>query len=315
MLHVGTPEPRRAAVPAAIVPPGQEHLLQRKQASRRPPGPAQMLPTGSSPLVPGWNLVSIPETPTDTAPAAVLASIAGSYDLVYAYRACDGTDPWKLYDPNAPVAGDLAAIDNTVGLWIHMTAADTLTVSGIVPASTAIQLCPGWNLIGYPWAQPVPVAGALNSIAGKYTRVFAYDFADTADPWAVYERRRRQLCQRPATHGSWLGVLGICHCRRHRNRQRPAWPIAASLTSHDDGAEITSPISVTGRITSTTPAAWVMAYRREEDAGWTTFGSGDTSVSSQPQAQFDPTLLLNGIYKLRLTATDLSAKPPARRWT
>ena len=44
-------------------------------------------------LVPGWNLVSFNVHPTDTAIAAVLSSIAGNYNLVYAWDATALTAP------------------------------------------------------------------------------------------------------------------------------------------------------------------------------------------------------------------------------
>jgi len=105
----------------------------------------------------GWNLISLPEEPFDTDPAAVLASIEGSYARVYTYDACDFADPWKLYDPADPAASDLAAIDHTMGLWVEMTEGATLTVSGTRPEQTVVRLCRGWNVIGYPQAMALPV--------------------------------------------------------------------------------------------------------------------------------------------------------------
>jgi hypothetical protein len=60
-------------------------------------------------------------------------------------------------------------------------------VTGTLPVSTTIPLCVGWNLISYPSAAPVPLPGALASIAGKYDLVYAYDAADLADPWKQYD--------------------------------------------------------------------------------------------------------------------------------
>jgi len=47
---------------------------------------------------------------------------------------------------------------------------------------------PGWNMVPYLGrsAQPLPIA--LGSIDGVYTTVYGYDSADSADPWAVYDR-------------------------------------------------------------------------------------------------------------------------------
>ena len=36
-----------------------------------------------------------------------------------------------------------------MGLWIHMTADDNITINGTKPSSTDIPLYPGWNMVGY----------------------------------------------------------------------------------------------------------------------------------------------------------------------
>ncbi len=139
------------------------------------------------PLLPGANLISLPNPPADPDPAAVLAPIAGQFTKAFAYDACDAADPWKVYDPADPAGSDLAAIDHTLGVWIDATATTTLPTPGTQPATTQQQLCTGWNLIGYPLAQERPVPSALASIAGKYVRVFGFELADGADPWEVFD--------------------------------------------------------------------------------------------------------------------------------
>ena len=135
-----------------------------------------------------WNLLSLPLILADTSIEAVLSSISGDYDLVYAYDGCDTADPWKRYDVNAPpYANDLTNLDGKMGIWIRVTGTPTLGVSGQVPTRTDIQLCEGWNLVGYPSTQAKPITDALSSIEGKYTLVYAYDASDTADPWKRYD--------------------------------------------------------------------------------------------------------------------------------
>ncbi len=139
-------------------------------------------------LRPGWNLVSIPLTTASTAITNVLASIAGKYDRAYIYNGCDASDPWKTYGPSAPpYANDLATVQKTQGLWVRATSAATLTITGTLPVTTAIPLCAGWNLIGYPAASPTPLPAALASIAGKYDLVYAYDASDATDPWKQFD--------------------------------------------------------------------------------------------------------------------------------
>jgi carbohydrate-selective porin OprB len=47
-------------------------------------------------------------------------------------------------------------------------------------------LCQGWNLISWPSITTVPVADGLGQIDGKYDIIWAYDAADSADPWKKY---------------------------------------------------------------------------------------------------------------------------------
>ncbi len=95
-----------------------------------------------------------------------------AYAQVAAYDACEPADPWKLYDPNDPVASDLTAIDHRVGFWIEATSAIDLPSDGTLPATTTFELCTGWNLIGFPAGQARHPRNALQSIEGKYVRAF-----------------------------------------------------------------------------------------------------------------------------------------------
>ena len=131
----------------------------------------------------GWNLVASPLIPSDPAPAAVFASIAGRFDVVYAYDACDAADPWKEYDPKAsPITNDLPTISVARGLWIKATADASWIITGTAPTQVNIALCAGQNLIGYPSAGATALPDALAGIAGKYSKVYTYDSADTCGP-------------------------------------------------------------------------------------------------------------------------------------
>ena len=145
--------------------------------------------TATIPLIAGWNLVALPLTQVNAAPEAVLTAIAGQYDAVYGYDACDPIDPWKKYDPTAPpFVNDLSSVTVEQGLWIHANVSTILTVTGTAPpAQMSIPLCAGANLIGYPSGSPVTLPDALASIAGKYDRVHSYDPSDAADPWKTFD--------------------------------------------------------------------------------------------------------------------------------
>jgi len=149
----------------------------------------------STGLVVGWNLVSFNIHPVDTSLSAVLASLAGNYDLVYAWDATGGhtgDGNWMKAD-NIPISTDsLLNLDETQGFWIHMTAADSLVIIGqAVPTSTSISLrndVGGWNLVAFPSSDPVATASAVSSLGTSYTLIYTYDVQDTADPWKLYDR-------------------------------------------------------------------------------------------------------------------------------
>ncbi len=267
--------------------------------------PLPILADVSIPLNIGWNLISIPEEPTITDPAVVLSSIDGNYAQAVAYDQCDASDPWKLYDPADPTGSDLSAIDHTMGLWIEMTAADTLDVTSAPPSDTSMQICEGWNQIGYPMDIALPVSDALASIEGKYLRLFGHDLLDTADPWAFFDvpapSWASDLPMLEPGHGYWLLATEDATL----TLPEPGAPPVVDITDPIEGTEITSPIDVTGTVSSSIPADWTFEYRLKNDPTWTTFASGDTSTGTQVQGTFDPTLLLNGIYEIQLTATDL----------
>ncbi len=85
-------------------------------------------------------------------------------------------------------------------------------------------------------------------------------------------------------------------------------PAVAPLAAPLDGARVTSPISVVGSATSDSLASWKLEYRLEGDTTYTRFAAGTTPVIGSPLGTFDPSLLLNGIYEVRLTATDTAGR-------
>jgi YD repeat-containing protein len=71
---------------------------------------------------------------------------------------------------------------------------------------------------------------------------------------------------------------------------------------------ITGPADILGTASSATLATWTLAYRLTGDSTFTTISSATTSVNAASLGAFDPTLLINGIYQLRLTVVDVSGR-------
>ncbi len=122
----------------------------------------------------GWNLISVPYVQVDIATDEVLRDIDGKWDYILWYDALDSNDHWKsnaTYKPQQ--LNDLFVINRTMAFWINITEPNVnLTVRGIIPASTEIQLYTGWNLVGYPTQTTETVANALWGTGADKVEVF-----------------------------------------------------------------------------------------------------------------------------------------------
>ena len=84
-------------------------------------------------------------------------------------------------------------------------------------------------------------------------------------------------------------------------------PVVA-LMAPDDAARLTGPTIVVGTAQSDTLASWQLEYRLDGETEYTRFAAGTTSVVAGALGTLDPTMLLNGIYEVRLTATDTGGR-------
>lgn len=87
----------------------------------------------------------------------------------------------------------------------------------------------------------------------------------------------------------------------------PAPPAVVSINSPADGSTITNRTSFIGSVSA--GSVWKLEYSLNTDDGspaqaWTTIASGSTAVTNGLLGTFDPTMLINGIYTVRLSATN-----------
>ncbi|HAF12398.1 MAG TPA: hypothetical protein DCK99_01610, partial [Blastocatellia bacterium] len=83
-------------------------------------------------------------------------------------------------------------------------------------------------------------------------------------------------------------------------------PPAVKITSPADGDSVTQPTAVAGSVSD---GVWELEYSLASDDNtnnriWTSFAGGDGMVSGDRLGTLDPTMMLNGLYDVRLTATD-----------
>ena len=118
-------------------------------------------PTFSKTLYEGWNLISLPLTPSNNSTSAVLASIWGNVDAVYSYNSTSRQFE-SVYD---------ATMDPCKGYFVHVTQNRTWIYSGTSAyTSMSTKLEPGLNMIGWLNCSK-SISDALSSIAGNYNYV------------------------------------------------------------------------------------------------------------------------------------------------
>ena len=100
----------------------------------------------------GWNLISLPIVPDDSAIGVVLADVMDNVVSVHHYRAATGT--WLIYAP--PDFTSLTTMEDGKAYWINMTAGLNLTVVGQAvappgygPPPPAYSVVEGWNMVGF----------------------------------------------------------------------------------------------------------------------------------------------------------------------
>ena len=88
-------------------------------------------------------------------------------------------------------------------------------------------------------------------------------------------------------------------------------PPTVAILDPTERQGVTGPIDVVGSVVSQSLLGWNLEHRRVGETIWTRFASGETEAQGATLGQLDPTLLLNGLYELRLRATDNAGRSAA----
>ena len=126
-------------------------------------------------LVEGWNLISLPLIPLDSAISAVLAGVMDDVISVWYWNAA--AERWYSFAPGA--ASDLTSMTDGKAYWINMEAARTLSMAGTeMPEGTqlppAYDVVVGWNMIGFKsTATDVPADDYLDGT--EYVRIYYFE--------------------------------------------------------------------------------------------------------------------------------------------
>jgi len=135
-----------------------------------------------------WALVSFPIIIDGDIETMLNDSIHGdsetTWDVAKWYDPLDAADPWKTYRFGVST-NDLININNTMGVWIHLTANDgdmrlTTGATGEYSATFInVNLITGWNLISYPSATSQTASDTLPAAAD----IVAY--YDEGEPYLI----------------------------------------------------------------------------------------------------------------------------------
>lgn len=79
----------------------------------------------------------------------------------------------------------------------------------------------------------------------------------------------------------------------------------AEISSPADADQLTAPTSVIGTADSAILKDWILEYRMSGSSDWQMISNGESPVVDAELDVFDPTLLRNGVYEIRLTVEDL----------
>ncbi|HEX6623913.1 MAG TPA: RHS repeat-associated core domain-containing protein [Pyrinomonadaceae bacterium] len=239
-------------------------------------------PTGGS-LTYAWTKVSGPGNVAFGSPAALVTTATFGEAGVYVLRlAANDTELTGSDDVRVTVNGTNkaptvnAGADQTVAFPTTVTLTGTATDDGLPLDST---LSFAWTKLSGPGDVTFASASALQTTA-TFSAAGAYVLRLAASDTALSATDDVTVTQTS--------------------------PPTAGISSPADGAAITGRTNFLGTVGE--GSEWRLEYSLNEDAGvpvtWTALASGATPVTNGVLGTFDPTVLLNGLYTVRLVATN-----------
>jgi RHS repeat-associated protein len=247
------------------------------------------LPTGSV-LTFSWSKVSGPGTVNFATPnqanSTAQFSASGSYVL------------------RLTVSDSLLAASDDVTITVKAESAPNQAPTVNAGADQTIQLTDSANLNGTTHDDGLPEGGSVSTTWSKVSGPGTVAFANpnVTVTTATFSETGTYVLQLTATDSELSNSDTITIT------VNPAQPQpTVEIISPADGAEITSPADVVGSVSG---GAWKLEYSLNTDDGasnqsWTTFATGNGQVANSRLGTLDSTLMLNGIYNVRLSATDV----------
>jgi hypothetical protein len=138
--------------------------------SPRPDPSPQVTQSYTLQLQNGWNLVSVPLSPSDPSPSVVMREISNSLQAIYGF---DGTR-YLSYIPGAE-SNDLVKLDVGRGYWILVEGSASLRITGKKLSAITVPISEGWNLVGFNILYEAPVTQVVAGIIAKDLILYQFD--------------------------------------------------------------------------------------------------------------------------------------------
>lgn len=269
----------------------------------------------------GWQLMSVPLQALDPRPSSVFAGLGEPLRL-HDYV---GGQTLGLGEPNArPFAPGRA-------YWLLLTQPFTLQVEG-APVSVVnpqrIPLVPGWNLVATPWLTAVEwndaqvsvrVGSETVTLSEGVTRGWLESGLTRIAPSSGVYAPTVANATPPALLLPWEGALVFAQVTGELVFAPPPPDTQPPTLSLDpvpvDGQALTAPTPVVGTIDDANLAEWRLELAQVGSNDFVTVARGDQPVTQAVLGTLDPSLLLNGQYRVRLLATDLAGQTSFITWT
>jgi choice-of-anchor A domain-containing protein len=209
--------------------------------------------------------------------------------------------------------GELTWLPEAQGLYpvTISVADDEFTVSqswqlevldGAVPLSLTLEISPTVADVG----QTVEIRLIPEAAAGQVVaEVMVNDTVVTVDPDLI----ARYVPSEPGEHVVLAGIDdGFEQAQANdsffvRDPDAEGGPFV-SLSTPDYEAEITAPTMIIGTVQDDDLDTWVLAWAEAGTQNWTILAEGSEVIDEADIAMFDPTLLINGQYRIALQAWD-----------
>jgi hypothetical protein len=148
-------------------------------------------------LKPGWNLISLPLIPENSAITRILRYQIAANEVAVVWSYTGTPRSWKYFIPGK--TSTLSTMVDGDAYWIYMRAVDTLYVDGyvITPVKTppSYSLVTGWNLVGFK-----PQPSVANETVGAYLTSIA-DSYDSNNVWILDNSSGNWI---RATDSTWI---------------------------------------------------------------------------------------------------------------